>query len=422
MRFLKMIFAFVLLALHAPALAQKQTFAQNSVNTETGYPRLWKKSVIRRIFLPSDRRRSDKITAEQEREWQKFLKEISKATKDGKLKCYSEADNNDILSAEEIRDLFILPSYTTLIDNPSTGKQIIKVIPREFDYRSIASMKIAEDWSYDPYTAKTKIQITRVAPLVDVVGDDGVYRGSKSMFWIPWSQFQSYFSSDPQGKPMLKELGQAIWREYFRDTGLVVDSSNINLDVNSTTIFEKAVVRKIELKPSQFLGKDYGNNLDDDTAFLPAQILYDGAVSGSLRAYKNVNNRPGTIFTLDELKKLIFIPDDTTVILDPSQNKEIFQVRHRVFPFQDVINFSFVEKWIFDVIKGETQIDYELIAPVKRGYDDLGNLLPLSVMFWVKYADARKILIRYFEYTPDDNVEMELWFDRFTQPRRRREE
>ena len=101
----------------------------------------------------------------------------------------------------------------TIVD-PVTGTEIQKIIRRDFDPTVIRKYRILEEWAFNPRTGKTDIQITGIAPMLEVYGEDGSYRGSKSMFWVRYNDARPVVEKYDQMHPN-HTLASLIWDDYF---------------------------------------------------------------------------------------------------------------------------------------------------------------------------------------------------------------
>ena len=150
-----------------------------SAQVEHASANVWKRTVSRIIDAPQQNSGSKEDTI--------FAEMIIRAVRAGKTPAYSafDAHFSHRLTMSEILGTDVSPIDTQFITDPKTGKDTF-LTPSgfQFNFTTIKKYRILEDWIFDPHTGKTDIQINGIAPMLDVYGDDGVYRGSRAMFWL----------------------------------------------------------------------------------------------------------------------------------------------------------------------------------------------------------------------------------------------
>ena len=58
------------------------------------------------------------------------------------------------------------------------------------------------------------VRIIGIAPVKDVVGDDGVYRGSQAMFWLYYPDIRNLLAQYEVYNPQ-NDISRQTWDEYF---------------------------------------------------------------------------------------------------------------------------------------------------------------------------------------------------------------
>ena len=176
---------------------------------------VWKKNVARMIDLQQkdDEKIHHLANAKQDTT---ILEMMITAMKAGRLTAYHTFDNNFTtkLSLQDLNELIASRIDTVSIVDPVTGKAETKIVHMDFDYSLIHKYRILEEWVFDPHTGKTDIQITGIAPVRDIYGDDGVYRGSQAMFWVHYNDLRNILTKYEQYHPD-NTLALHIWNDYF---------------------------------------------------------------------------------------------------------------------------------------------------------------------------------------------------------------
>lgn len=80
--------------------------------------------------------------------------------------------------------------YWEMVVNPLTGRMDSVLIEPDLDPQKVIKFRIKEDWIFDEGTSTMQVRILGVAPIVEVFGDDGVYRGEKVLFWAYYPELR----------------------------------------------------------------------------------------------------------------------------------------------------------------------------------------------------------------------------------------
>ena len=189
--------------------AGTSSFAQKAADAT------WKKRVIRVIDIsqPTD----DKLHHLRDAGADSLLTEmLVSSILAGKVVAYTawETQFSTTMSIANVKE-YIAPIVDTMVVvDPVTGKENMKIVKRDFDYEKIKKLRILEDWTFDPIAGKTDMQIVGIAPVQDVYGDDGVFRGSKGMFWIKYNDARSIIARYERYHPE-NTIAAKIWYDYF---------------------------------------------------------------------------------------------------------------------------------------------------------------------------------------------------------------
>jgi gliding motility associated protien GldN len=145
-----------------------------------------------------------------------FIEIILDAVNKGKIKAYSNMDDRftAALTQEAIIQLLVGTPDTTTVINPETGQETIKITQREFNPDVVTKYRLKEDWYINRNTGRMERQIIGIAPIKDVMNEDGSYRTSQAVFWM-------YF---PEIAPMLaqyevfnpdNDVARMSWYDFF---------------------------------------------------------------------------------------------------------------------------------------------------------------------------------------------------------------
>ncbi len=176
---------------------------------------VWKKTVSRTIDVsqPEDTVKHHLADASNDTT---LLELMVNAIKAGKLTAYDAFDHNftSKLSMAALKEIISPRRDTMVIVDPVTNQEIMKIVEHDFDPTAIRKYRVLEEWAFNPRTGKTEIQITGISPMLDVYGDDGVYRGRKSLFWIRYNDVRQILERYEQSHPN-HTLASLIWNDYF---------------------------------------------------------------------------------------------------------------------------------------------------------------------------------------------------------------
>jgi hypothetical protein len=83
-----------------------------------------------------------------------------------RLNTYSNFDQNftNLLSFYDLRYKAGLVNDTVTVKDPINGSEKRVVQKRNYDYSEIQTYRTLEEWTFNPATGKTEIQITGIAP------------------------------------------------------------------------------------------------------------------------------------------------------------------------------------------------------------------------------------------------------------------
>ena len=118
------------------------------------------------------------------------------------------------MSKEDIMESVAGKTDTQVILDPIENKEIQKIITRDFDPTAIRKFRIKEDWIFDRNQGQMVVRIVGIAPIQDVVGEDGVYRGSKAMFWLYYPDIRQLLAQYEVYNPQ-NDIARYTWDEFF---------------------------------------------------------------------------------------------------------------------------------------------------------------------------------------------------------------
>ena len=119
---------------------------------------------------------------------------------DGSITAYSTGPlgNDDEfkvpLLKEEIEAMMstIDTTYTTDLD---TGELVEVIQQIDIESADVKRFKIKEDWYFDRQRSERYVRIIGIAPMIEVRGEDGEFRGYRDLFWLYYPECRYVFAN-----------------------------------------------------------------------------------------------------------------------------------------------------------------------------------------------------------------------------------
>ena len=370
-------------------------FAQNNVLPCPGT--VWTNRVQRTVYLDTTIKHTPADTT--------LAEVLTKLVLDKKLTPYSTFDNRFTTKLNREQILEKISSHNDEAnqqEDPVTGGNNTRVVKHEFNYNTIRAYRLVEEWQYNVDEGKIDIQILGIAPVVDVYGDDGNYRGSVGMYWLKYDDAKDAIAEFNTHHPKVN-LNKLLWKSYCNGDAVPFNNGNIQSGVTSRTV--------VMLDTTDYY---YHRKLVLYNDRMLSQSLIDGARSGGIRIY-DTNTRSYLI----PLNKLVV--DTTTYVkpdsidLDTETGIRSWKVIIREFKYECVTNYQLQQEVVFNTSTGAISLLLKGITLKRDYYDDAENFIGRKSMFTFKYADIKNIINRYTMQHPFCNLPLELWRGYFTE-------
>ena len=328
----------------------------------------WKKQVARIIDIPEKKGSSAHAGKRQKTLYQMIVD----ACKAGDIPLYANSDQN--FSVKLTRE---------------EGAAIAGLNNRI--YRPVPRYRILEDWSFDPTTCKTEIQITGIAPIREIYDSDGTYRGRQAMFWIRYNDLRKVLARDEQLHGS-NSLTNHIWNDYF----------------SQDTVY---VTKDEWRKTSAIRTMDIPDN--SDTIAHHLRVYSDSSLVDMIMNLKRsgiVSSFADDDFTTT-LHKWGIIDQwlDTLIITDPVSDKEVKKyMPHGIHNFGRQ-QYNILESWRFNPVSGKTEIEITGLAPAVEITGNNDYFPKIRPQFWVKYEDVQEAISKYDQYQPGNSFALHIW-------------
>ncbi len=177
---------------------------------------LWKKRVWRELDTREKQNIAFRYAGDENSGGGMFIEILIDALKTGKIKGYKTFDDRftTLMSKDEIMESVAGKTDTITVTNPIDNTEEIKITHRDFDPTSIRKFRIKEDWIFDRNQGQMVVRIIGIAPVKDIVGDDGVYRGSQAMFWLYYPEIRNLLAQYEVYNAQ-NDIARYTWDEFF---------------------------------------------------------------------------------------------------------------------------------------------------------------------------------------------------------------
>jgi gliding motility associated protien GldN len=217
---------------------------------------LWKKRVWREIDTREKQNVAFRYAGDEHSGGGMFIEILIDAIKKGKIVAYGTFDDRftTVLTKEQIMEKVAGKRDTITVLDPITGEEIQQTRITDFKPETITKYRIKEDWIFDRNQGQMVVRIVGIAPVQDLYGDDGVYRGPQSMFWLYYPEIRGILANYEVYNPQ-NDMYRATWDEFFESR---MFSSRITKVSN----------------PFGTIGGGYGESFQD--RMNPMESLYEG--------------------------------------------------------------------------------------------------------------------------------------------------
>jgi Gliding motility associated protein GldN len=187
----------------------------NSFGQKAGSTTVWKKQVYR-VLNAMEKEDTKEHHLKNANPDTTMLEMMINAIKSGKLTAYSNYDHSFTtrLTMAQLNEMLLQRPDTQVMVDPITGKEATKVISHEFDFYAVTKYRLLEEWTFNPVTGKTDIQITGISPVRGIYGENGDFRGIQSIFWLKYPDVINIIARYEQYHPD-NTIASKIWNDYF---------------------------------------------------------------------------------------------------------------------------------------------------------------------------------------------------------------
>lgn len=177
---------------------------------------LWKKRVWREIDTRQRQNVAFRYAGDEHTGGGMFIEILIDAIKKGKIVAYSVFDDRftTVLTKEQLMEQVAGKTDTVEVYDPIKDEYIMQVRTTDFRPETITKYRIKEDWIFDRNLGQMVVRIVGLAPVKDVYGDDGIYRGPQAMFWLYYPDIRGLLANYEVFNPE-NDMYRSTWDEFF---------------------------------------------------------------------------------------------------------------------------------------------------------------------------------------------------------------
>jgi len=141
---------------------------------------------------------------------------------------YTTEDFTTALNRSEVQKKLGSTDSISVID-PDTYEEVIQVVQNKFNPETVAKFRLKEDWFFDEETSTLRVRLLGIAPIEDVLDDNGNLRGERAMFWIYYPDFREYLAKYEVFNPF-NDAQRLTWEDLFEMrffSSYIVKESNV---------------------------------------------------------------------------------------------------------------------------------------------------------------------------------------------------
>lgn len=141
---------------------------------------------------------------------------LSDAALEGDLTVYSTENDRFTkpLSPQELRStLFKVDTVITF--NVETGDEEIRIVENQTDWENVKRFRIKEAWFFDVLTGTLRSRILGIAPLINIVDENGDFRYEQPLFWVYYPAARDVLAQHKVVTPGGNYASTLSWEDWF---------------------------------------------------------------------------------------------------------------------------------------------------------------------------------------------------------------
>jgi len=122
-----------------------------------------------------------------------LVKVVQEHLENGDIRGFKDEKFKEPIAIEDIGGIFSYTDTITYFDE-DTYEEKIRIVQNDIDVRDVKRYRLKEIWYFDEEASKMDVRIMGIAPLKDVIADDGTYLGEEALFWVYFPEARNYLS------------------------------------------------------------------------------------------------------------------------------------------------------------------------------------------------------------------------------------
>lgn len=122
-----------------------------------------------------------------------LVKLVQEHLENGDIRGFKDESFKEPIAIEDIGGIFSYTDTITYFDE-DTYEEKIRIVQNDIDVRDVKRYRLKEIWFFDEEASIMKVRIMGIAPLKDVIADDGTYLGEEALFWVYFPEARDYLS------------------------------------------------------------------------------------------------------------------------------------------------------------------------------------------------------------------------------------
>lgn len=103
---------------------------------------------------------------------------------------------------------------TVQVFDPDKDEYIQKIVTNDFNWMNVSLFRLKEDWIFDEESSSMVARILGIGPIMDVIDENGNYRGQKAMFWAYYPTFRPFLINNEVFSPT-NDAMKLTWDDIF---------------------------------------------------------------------------------------------------------------------------------------------------------------------------------------------------------------
>jgi gliding motility associated protien GldN len=118
------------------------------------------------------------------------------------------------LSTEEVLNLsFKIDTILTI--NVETQEEEIQVVRNDIDWEQVKRFRIKESWFFDSKTSTLRVRILGIAPMIDVLDENGDFKFEQPLFWVYYPAARELLAQHKVITPAGNLAVTTTWEDWF---------------------------------------------------------------------------------------------------------------------------------------------------------------------------------------------------------------